>query len=139
MKVIIAGGRNIENYDILLEAIEESKFEITHVISGGANGVDTMAVEWAKEQEIPWTVFPAKWKKYRALGRVKEAGHIRNRVMAENGEALIAIWDGQSTGTANMIENAERRKLPIYIKRVEPFPKKEAYSQRKKLDPEFFN
>lgn len=135
MKVIIAGGRDIEDYDVLLEAVNESGFDITHVVSGGANGVDTMAIVWAKENEIPWTVYPAQWNKYRAMGRVKQAGHIRNSVMADNAEALIAIWDGVSSGTKNMIENAKQRDLPIYIQKVEPQLKKENRSSRKQLDP----
>lgn len=134
MKTIIAGSRHIEDYNSLLEAINESGFEITHVVSGGADGVDTMAVRWAKENEIPWTVFPAQWNKYRALGRVKQAGHVRNAQMAENGEALICLWDGSSSGTKNMIENATRKGLPVYVKTVQ-VPSK----HRKKLDAEFLN
>lgn len=135
MKVIIAGGRDIEDWDALTDAIKESGFEITHVISGGADGVDTMAVEWAKQEEIPWTVYPAKWKKYRAMGMVKRAGIDRNQQMSEVGEALIAVWDGQSTGTKDMIDRATRKGLPVYVKRVPPKPKQEKQSRRKQLDP----
>jgi hypothetical protein len=35
--------------------------------------------------------------------------------MAENAEALIAVWDGVSRGTKNMIEEAKARNLAVYI------------------------
>jgi hypothetical protein len=35
--------------------------------------------------------------------------------MAQYADALIAIWDGKSAGTANMIEQAKNRRLQIHI------------------------
>jgi hypothetical protein len=35
--------------------------------------------------------------------------------MAEYADAAIIIWDGQSKGTRNMIENMIRRKKPYHI------------------------
>jgi hypothetical protein len=63
--------------------------------------VDTLAELWAVENGIPNTRYPADWKRY---GR--KAGPIRNRLMAENAEALIAIWDGKSRGAMDMIKQA---------------------------------
>lgn len=114
MKVIIAGGRDITNKELLLQAIEESEFSITHVISGGAPGVDTMAEEWARERNLTGEIHNADWRKFG-----KAAGPIRNRIMAEHGEALIAIWDGQSRGTKNMIEEAMKRGLKVYVHRID--------------------
>jgi hypothetical protein len=39
--------------------------------------------------------------------------------MANNAEALIAIWDGQSRGTRHMIDEAKKRNLKVYIKIIE--------------------
>lgn len=55
-------------------------------------------------------IYPADWKKY---GR--RAGSIRNIEMAQNAEALLAVWDGISSGTRHMIKEAEKRGLPVYI------------------------
>lgn len=38
--------------------------------------------------------------------------------MADYADALIAIWDGESRGTANMIEEAEKRGLKVFVYRV---------------------
>lgn len=118
MKVIIAGSRHIEDYSLVLAAIQESGFDITHVVSGGAKGVDTLAERYAKDQELPITIYPAQWKKFAEMGQTKAAGHARNKTMAENADALIAIWDGASRGTANMVDNAKRLGLRVFIKTV---------------------
>jgi len=113
LKVIIAGGRDYHNYETLLEAITESQFDITTVVSGGAKGVDALGERYAEEMNKELNVFNADWETH---GRA--AGPIRNRKMAENAEALIAIWDGQSRGTKNMIETATKKGLLVYVKRV---------------------
>lgn len=113
MKVIIAGGRDIENYNLIVEAINDSEFDISEVVSGGAKGVDTMGEHWADKHNIPVKRFLARWEIY---GR--SAGPHRNIEMANYAEALIAVWDGKSRGTKNMIETAKKRKLDIYIKLI---------------------
>ena len=113
MRVIIAGGRDINDFDLLLDAVEESQFEITTVVSGGARGVDHMGEIFAEEMNLKLTVYEADWERN---GRA--AGPIRNRKMAENADALIAIWDGKTRGTKNMIETATKLGLLVYVKEV---------------------
>lgn len=113
MKVIIAGSRSVQNYDIVKQAIEDSGFlpQITEVVSGTARGVDRLGERWAKENGISVRFFPANWKKYG-----KKAGMIRNAEMAEYADALIAIWDNESPGTANMIRTMEKLGKKFYVK-----------------------
>ncbi|CUJ53406.1 Uncharacterised protein [Achromobacter xylosoxidans] len=35
--------------------------------------------------------------------------------MAEYAQALVAIWDGKSRGTKNMIEQAKKSMLKVYV------------------------
>jgi len=35
--------------------------------------------------------------------------------MAENAEALIALWDGKSKGTHNMINTAKELNLKVFV------------------------
>ena len=109
MKTIIAGSRTIFDYALVKKAIEDSGFEITEVVCGCAKGIDTLGEQWAVENSIPVKYFPADWKRY---GRA--AGHIRNEEMARYADALIAIWDGNSLGTKNMVQNAAMHELKIY-------------------------
>lgn len=110
MKVIIAGSRTVTDFRFVYQAANESGFEITEVVSGGAPGVDTLGEEFAADLDVPLKVFPAEWEK---LG--KSAGPIRNRHMAEYADALIAIWDGESRGTKNMIATMERLGKPAFV------------------------
>ena len=114
MKVIIAGGRTITDYNLVLSAIRESEYYITEIVSGMAPGVDTLAIQYSQENNLPMAEFHADWKKYG-----KSAGPIRNRQMADYAHALIAIWDGESRGTKNMIEEATKRNLHVYVYRTD--------------------
>ena len=111
MRTIIAGSRTISNPLAVESAIRDSGFEITEVYCGMARGVDLMGKHWAEKRGIHVREFPANWKQYG-----KAAGPIRNTHMASEADALIAIWDGDSKGTKNMIELARKNNLKVYIK-----------------------
>jgi hypothetical protein len=113
MRVIISGSRTVRDYNLIVRAVEESGFQIDVVVSGRAEGVDRYGEEWAANHDVPVDEYPADWG---AHGR--SAGHIRNREMADNADALIAIWDGESRGTRNMIETAKRLGLRVHVHRI---------------------
>ncbi len=110
MKTIIAGSRGITQLRFVEEAVAESGLTITEVVSGTARGVDKLGEEWALQHSIPIKRFPADWDFYG-----KAAGYVRNAHMAEYGEALIALWDGVSKGTKNMIDIAKEKGLKVYV------------------------
>ena len=114
MKTIIAGSRDIEDFQLVLAAVKASKFEITEVVSGRARGVDNLGEGWASLNKIPIKPFPAKWTTDEGQFD-RGAGHKRNAQMAEYADALIAIWDGSSPGTRNMINEAAKRGLKLYV------------------------
>ena len=115
MKVVIAGSRDITDYDILLKAIKECPFEITEVISGRARGVDTLGEKYAEDYGLKLHLFPADWKKYR-----NAAGPIRNAQMADFADVVLCVWDGKSSGTKDMMNQAKKRGLPLYVFKVDP-------------------
>lgn len=112
MKTIIAGSRSISSYALVHRAIEASGIadQITEVFSGHAAGVDITGEKWANSKGIPVRVFPADWSTY---GR--GAGPMRNVEMAMAANALIAIWDGRSTGTKHMIKVATEMGLRVFV------------------------
>ena len=132
MRTIIAGGRDIDDYDLLLYAIHRIPFKITTVISGHAKGADTLGERFAIETSKPLETFPADWKDINHPDAIirktrnghmydASAGHRRNLKMITEGkaEALIALWDGESTGTKDMIQLAKDFYLKeIFILRV---------------------
>lgn len=109
MKVIIAGSRTIFDSRLVYQAVERSGFEITEVVSGGAKGVDELGERWARSRSLRFTVFSAEWGKYGT-----SAGPVRNTRMAEYADALIAVWDGRSPGTGNMITTALAKGLKVF-------------------------
>lgn len=110
MRVIIAGSRGICDYELVEEALHSSDLTPTEIVSGCAEGVDQLGEEWALQHEIPITRFPAEWAVFG-----KQAGPIRNAEMAKNSDALIALWDGKSRGTKNMIDNAINKQLIVKV------------------------
>ena len=114
-RVIIAGTRSFNDYELLRDSCNNllSEKQRTHtvvVISGTARGADQMGERYARERGFQLRRFPADWEQY-----VKSAGHIRNAKMADNADALIAFWDGESKGTKNMIDNARRKGLAVRV------------------------
>lgn len=106
MKTIIAGPRDVPAElakELVVMAIRASEFGhlITEIIHGGATGIDTAAAIVCKAN-WPVTAVLADWRTHG-----KAAGPIRNRQMARMADALIAIWDGKSKGTRNMIDVAK--------------------------------
>jgi len=114
MRTIIAGSRSITDLAVVEKAVKDSGFAITEVVSGGARGVDRLGEKLANDCGLPCAVFPAEWKRYG-----KRAGFLRNSQMAEYAEALVAVWDGKSRGTAHMVSEAKDRGLRVYIHREE--------------------
>jgi len=111
MKVIVAGSRNVKKYSKVLEGILSSPHKITELVSGACpTGVDKLAEEWAEAEGIKIKRFPARWDKH---GR--SAGPRRNKKMAGYAQALIAVWDGRSPGTKNMIREALRMRIDTYV------------------------
>lgn len=123
MKVIVAGSRAITDKAEVAKAIESTKLKITEVVIGNARGVDAIAENYANIIHANVKVFPAQAEKYG-----QPAGRIRNEQMAKHADALIAIWDGQSTGTRDMIRAMNKEGKPVYLYLVKS--EKEQYHDR---------
>lgn len=116
MKVVIAGSRTINSVSRVYNAIIDSDYEITEVVSGCAKGVDTIGEIWASWKNIPIKQFPADWKKYRSA-----AGPIRNKQMAEYCDAAIIVWNGdpvESPGSADMVKQMKKINKPYFEYRM---------------------
>jgi hypothetical protein len=111
MRVIIAGSRDVCEEDVMF-AIEncEWKSKIKVVVSGGAKGADSYGEKWAMANHLSIKQFIPDWK-----AKGKSAGPQRNAEMSKNADGLIAVWDGESKGTKNMIEHATKNGLRILI------------------------
>ena len=112
MKIIIAGGRNFNDYNKLRESCDNilvNQKEV-EIVSGTAVGADTLGERYAQEKGYEVKKFPAQWDLYG-----KSAGYKRNQQMAEYADGLIAFWDGKSKGTENMIKIAQKHDLKLQV------------------------
>ena len=114
-KVIIAGGRHFNDYELLKERCDYYLQGVLHthnviIISGHATGADSLGERYAKEKGLECDTHPADWNRYG-----KSAGYRRNAEMAASSDALIAFWNGESLGTKHMINLAEKHHLQVEI------------------------
>ena len=117
-KLIIAGTRSFNNYEMLRDAVfaallEQARWTYgfsAEIVSGGAPGADTLAVTLATAHKWPFKIFPADWEKH---GRA--AGPIRNKQMAKYADMAIVFWDGKSRGAQNMIQQMREAGKPVQV------------------------
>ena len=95
--------------NILLIGLSDLPYKVSFV-SGMAKGADAVGKAFAQHLGVKCEEYPADWEKFG-----KGAGFIRNRQMAENAEALVAFWDGRSSGTKHQINIATELGLDVFI------------------------
>ncbi len=115
MNLIIAGGRDFNDYDLLCQSLDHllkntDKSMIT-VFCGMAKGADNLGMLYADTHGITVKFFPADWDKHG-----KKAGILRNQEMIDAGAThLVAFWDQKSKGTADMIARAKRAGIQVRV------------------------
>jgi len=122
-KIIIAGGRDFDDYDMLKSEMDTYLFkdrELSYlmsgwpdeveIVSGCAKGADKLGERYGISNGYLIKRFPADWDKH---GR--GAGHIRNREMAEYAGTCVVFWDGKSRGSKNMIDTARELSLDTHV------------------------
>ena len=111
MRTVIAGSRTATQADVD-EALELCPWadQVTVVISGSAQGADRAGERWAEKHDIPVESHPADWDLH---GR--SAGYVRNQEMINVADAVVAVWDGESRGTAHTIGLAEKADLYLHV------------------------
>jgi hypothetical protein len=80
------------------------------IVSGGARGIDTEAVNYAQRIGLRTIVVPANWER-----DGKRAGVLRNLVLIERADRVVAFWDGESKGTKHTINEALKHGKPLEV------------------------
>ena len=106
MKLLIVGSRSITEFDLS----EYIKSDVDTVISGGANGIDTLAEKYADKHRISKYIIRPRYDLYGRAAPIK-----RNEKMVDMADAVLVIWDGISKGTKHTVEYAEKTNKPIEI------------------------
>lgn len=114
-RVIVAGGRDFNNYEALASSLDHLFKHINdeiQIVCGLARGTDRLGERYAKKNGYKVVYFEPNWAEYG-----KSAGFKRNVEMAEYADALVAFWDGKSRGTKHMIDIAKEKGLDVRVKR----------------------
>lgn len=114
-RLVIAGSRDFNDYALLSKAVDKHLGDKGDdakiiIISGTAPGTDQLGERYAKERGYKLECYPADWGHYG-----KAAGPVRNMNMANVADDVIVFWDGESSGTKNMIETAKAKNIPCTV------------------------
>jgi len=106
MKVAVIGSRSlkINNLDAYLP------IDTNEIVSGGANGIDSCAKNFAIENNRLITEFLPEYAKYGKVAPLK-----RNLQIIDYADMVIAFWDGKSRGTKYLIDQCQKLNKPIKI------------------------
>jgi len=117
MKLGVVGSRLFDNYDFIKNRIFENFYinEIDTIVSGGAEGVDTLAERFAEEFGFHKDITKPNWKKHG-----KGAAFIRNQEIVDGSDCLIAFPIKTSGGTWDTIRKAEKAGKKVVICEVKP-------------------
>lgn len=117
MRVIVAGPRTAFSTKAVCQA-----FELAHqhmgiwpsvLVCGQATGIDTSAAEVCRLLGVPIDPHPITDEERMRYGL--RAGMERNSEMEKAADALIAVWDGISAGTWDMINRMVHAGKPAFV------------------------
>jgi YspA, cpYpsA-related SLOG family len=106
MRVLVCGGRAYTDRAELYAELDRlhAEYAFTTIITGGAGGVDVLALEWAQARGIATQAFRAEWGTF---GRIGRSGPLRNaRILAESRPDIVVAFSG-GRETANMVKQGK--------------------------------
>jgi hypothetical protein len=118
-KLLVSGSRTLTDAHVYVESILSNHIEdirnrypdanIT-IVHGGAQGVDTIAEDWATRHNIPTQVHRPD---YAIHGN--RAPFVRNYLMARLATEALCIWDQHSKGTIHQFNCCYEAQVPAKL------------------------
>jgi len=104
-KIAIVGRRTFYDYSKLEsevlsffnDSVENFKSDCIEIISGGARGTDTLAIQLARKYNVPYTIFPPEPKDETKQEFIK-AAMVRNYKIIERADYVFLFWDMKKVG-----------------------------------------
>ena len=106
MKLLIVGSRSITNFDLspYIDA------DVDTVISGGADGIDSLAEQYADIKRLSKYILRPRYDLYGRAAPLK-----RNEEMVELADAILVVWDGHSRGAQYTLKYAHKQGKPVTL------------------------
>ncbi len=106
MKLLIVGSRSITDFDLS----PYIPTEVDTVISGGANGIDRLAEQYADLHRLSKYIVRPRYDLYGRAAPIK-----RNEQMVDMADAVLVVWDGNSKGKKHTLKYAKKENKPIKL------------------------
>lgn len=123
--VLITGSRSITDREKVFKKLDElvDPRNVFTFIEGEATGIDQIARDWCEINYVHLTPMAIPHNYFSLHGN--GAGNVRNQDMLDKAISLahvnkleiqaIALWDGSSTGTQDMIKRMRKAGVPVDI------------------------
>ena len=106
MKLLIVGSRSITDFDLS----PYIPSDVDTVISGGADGIDSLAEQYADFHHLSKYILRPRYDLYGRAAPLK-----RNEQMVNMADAVLVIWDGRSKGTQYTLKYTKKMNKPITL------------------------
>ncbi len=106
MKIMIVGSRSITAFDLS----PYIPANVDTVISGGAEGIDTLAEQYADKHHLSKYIVRPRYELYGRAAPLK-----RNEQMVDMADTILVIWDGRSKGTQYTLRYAEKKHKSLTV------------------------
>lgn len=123
--VIVAGSRDIvvpskcfENIHTIVSSVLNKPIKNNKellFVHGGANGVDSQVDNWLADNDIHPIIFPYMKEHGRAGGPMRNKKMAKYAALQPPPGFLFAFWDGKSSGTRNMINEALDQGIHVHV------------------------
>jgi len=119
--LLVAGTRMYNNYDEFCKIMDNSLSKVKliyniQIIHGGANGADTLAGIYAKNNGYDCKVFIADWNNYGKSAGYRRNSEMHSYILQFKNRGCICFWDGKSKGTQHnfKLANDGNTSLRVY-------------------------
>ena len=109
MKLLIVGSRSITGFDLS----PYITIDVDTIISGGADGIDSLAEQYADMHRISKYILRPRYDLYGRAAPIK-----RNEQMVDIADAVLVIWDGQSKGARYTLKYAQKKNKPTTLVQI---------------------
>lgn len=110
----IVGSRDWKNKNQIKEYIDSISEKVC-IVSGGAKGVDSIAVQYAKEKGFEIKEYLPNIKECKYKYEFTKEYYKRNQQIVDASDELVAFVTKSTGGTWDTIRKAEKKNIPIKI------------------------